>query len=117
MSQGHTFKLGVDVGHLCLVRLQEFAACGYVEEKVSHDEVGAYRTSREFLRTHFAAFDAQASAHFVFRPARVEFHLSHGGNRGERFTTKSHSLQMVEVLGRTDFRCGVALESQTGIGG
>ena len=116
MYEHDALHLGGDVGEFRAVALEELTACGYVEEEVLHEEVGADGTCLGFLGAHLGAFEDEVCADFLLCGAGEEFYLRHGGDAGQRFAPESHGGEGKEVGSLAYLAGGVPLESQTGIG-
>ena len=117
VGQCHPFQFGQDIGQFRLVRLQELASGGYVEEEVANGEVRADGTAGRFLRDQVGALDAYARAQFVAGRACAQFHLCHRSDGGQCFASEAHGAQGEEVRSLLDFRGGMAFEGQSRIGG
>ena len=105
-----------DVVQLGGIGLQELTTGRDIEEQVAHSKRAAYRTGARLLTLHPRCREGQTGAYLIVLPTSAQLYLCHGGNRGQRFTTEAHGMQREQVVGFPDFRRGMTLESQTGIG-
>ena len=117
VGEGHAFDFGEGVGEFGLVRFEELAPGRDVEEEVPHREVGPDRAGGGFLVYDLRTLDVYLCAEFFVLRACAECHLCHGCNGGQCFAAEPHGAQGEEVGGLTDFRCGVAFEGTSRIGG
>ena len=62
MRQCDALKFAQDMIEFCLVRLEKFAACGDIEEEVTHEEIGAYGAGYGYLLLDVASFDNERRA-------------------------------------------------------
>ena len=116
VGKGHTDEFVRDAGKFDRVGLEKVSPGRDVEKQILYRQ-GRADGRRERLRFFiFRAFDADAHPQLVFRPARGQFDLGNGGDRGQGFTPEAFGMQMKEILGRGDFRGGMPQETVAGIG-
>ena len=100
-----------------IVGLEEFAACGNVEEEVAHSEMGAGRggDGLDFRRIRTGDFDHRAD--LVFGAAGAEGYLRHSGDRRQRLAAETVGLDFLEIFGGRNLAGGVPLKTEHGIVG
>ena len=59
--------------------------------------------------------DVQTRSHFVLLTACQQFHLRNGSDGRQRLASEAHGMQREQIVGLTNLRRGMTLESQTGI--
>ena len=99
VGKGDALKFLENVVEFRLIGLQELATRGDIEKEVFHHEVCPLWAHHYVTADDLRPFDMDAGATVIAREARAEFHLCHGGNRGERLATEPHRLEREEVLG------------------
>ena len=116
VGKGHTDEFVRDAGKFDRVGLEKVSPGRDVEKQILYRQSRA-DGRRERLRFFILrAFDADAHPQLVFRPARGQFDLGNGGDRGQGFTPEAFGMQVKEILGRGDFRGGMPQETVAGIG-
>ena len=105
-----------DIVEFGTVRLEEFPSCGNVEEEVLDLELAALRTSHRLLSHEARPVNAELGAHLLFLSPRGQGHLGNGGDGGQGFASETHGMEVEEVAGASDFRCGMPLEGESRIG-
>ena len=114
-GQGHAGVFFEDVLEFDVVRLEELAACGDVVEEVPHGEIGALRRLDLAGGEVLGGGEGHLHADLILRPAGLEGHFRHRGDRSEGLPAEAECEDVVEVFRRGDLRRGVALEAEDGV--
>ena len=116
IDQRDAFECHEDVIQLSCVRFQELTSCRNIEKKIFNLEIATHRTRTRLLTHETRTREREHRTHVISRTPRAQFHLRYSSNRRQRLTTKTHCMQVEEVVGLPDFRRRMPFESQAGIG-
>ena len=116
IDESYALKSRNNIVKLRSIRFEELTAHGNVIEEVLDLEVAAHGTGDRFLRHHLGGSQSESCAYLVIGHTCCKFHLRHCGNGRQRLATETHGVEGKEVVGLPDFRRGVALEGQAGVG-
>ena len=115
IHEDDTFKSLKDIVEFRGIRLQELPPCRYIIEKILHREITSYRTGNWSLRRDLATRNSNLRTYFIGCHPRLQYNLSHSGNRGKCLTTESHCVKSEKVVCLAYLGCSVTLERKASI--
>ena len=116
VDKGEPFELAHDVAELHVVALQELAARRDIEKELLHCHHRPLVADTRLLSLNLRAYDYKPRAHWRTRLPGFDLNLRNGAYRREGLPPETHAPQSEKVIGVSDFRRGMPLESHSGIG-
>ena len=98
------------------IALEELTAGRDVVEQVAHGDAGADGTGTGLLALDTRGSELEEYADLVGGTARAQLYLRHGDDGRQGLAAEPHGMEAEEVVGLSDFRRGMALEGQPGVG-
>ena len=108
VGEGYADEFVGDAGKLERIGLEEVPPRRDVEKQVLYRQGRTDGRRERFRFFILRAFDADAHAQLVFRPACGQFDLGNGGDGSQGFAPEAFGVQAEKILGRGDFRGGMS---------